>query len=121
MDASVFELAVVFLTWHSLCIRHVSIFLESTSLGFPSGTYYGSWYSLLNPMARTGRPGIGGLLSGCDPDIHQQVQQAQQAQSQAQINLLQQQNDPLSQQHLMLQTVPNQPKSWLKKIGQSQL
>jgi len=72
-------------------------------------------------MARTGRPGIGGLLSGCDPDIHQQVQQAQQAQSQAQINLLQQQNDPLSQQHLMLQTVPNQPKSWLKKIGQSQL
>ena len=68
--------------------------------------------SMLSPMASAGipLPGRGGFFSSCDPNVHQQVQHSQhRAQSQAQINLLQQQNDLLSQQlaHQVTSQVPS--------------
>lgn len=67
---------------------------------------------MLSPMASAGipLPGRGGFFSGCDPNVHQQAQHSQhRAQSQAQINLLQQQNDLLSQQlaHQVTSQVPS--------------
>ena len=74
--------------------------------------------SMWNSMARSGpqHPGMGGFISGCDPSFH--AAQQQQAQSQAQIDFLRQQNLLLNQQlatqaashiqHLQ-QTAPPQP------------
>ena len=85
------------------------------------------WNSLANPGLPA--PGMGGPISGCDPHLQQAHQQ--QAQSQAQINLLQQPNAFLNQQfasqvashiqHLQQSILPKQPSPAFQTPDQPQL